>query len=246
MKKNRLFIVYLMMFVIISSFSVITVEAVSDIDDSIEKCLTVHFYTQKVGVDTPISGADIAVTKVADMYVKNGNLCFNSVSDVYKNTDFNNLSTQKSVEFAAFAANIKHDYDFVATTDKNGNAVFNVKDNGIYLIEEIKANGMALDYELIEPYIIIVPYTNNHMSEWQYDVLSEPKTAIVDTDISYDNSDVSVIIEPSEPSVSQSGDTVLTGDRSDNVIVFVCLGFLSVLLIICLVPDNKNNKKGGC
>jgi hypothetical protein len=245
MKKlcSFLSIVFIML---IMTFCSLNVFAVDDIED-VPKTLTVHFYVQIQGVDTPIEGAEVSLYKIANMSVKKNNVTF-SVSDKYnllKDTVFDGMSVSDSMKAAEAFSKSVSDADYKEITDKNGNSVFNIADPGVYLVKQTNKTGKAVSYNDFVPYIILVPFAESNGSEWQYDVLSEPKITVTAVDESSISDEPSESSESSVPDIpDQPSDVVLTGDKS-NVVAFVCIGFLSVLLIICLIPDHKNDKKGG-
>ena len=148
---------------------------------------------------------------------------------------------------------------------------FDAHAQGMYLVRELSASGDAKKYQLFEPYMISVPLavSVNGVNEWQYDVLSEPKTKVSSgshDEVSKQTSDDSRP-ESSEPSgsadevskqtsgeskaevskplvsspESSSNPPVFTGDSSARVIIaLVGVCFASLAVVLAL-----NNKKKG-
>ena len=254
---------------------------VPDIDENQNKSLTVYFYVQKLGVDTAIEGAEIGIYKIADLKTENGSANY-SVSETYaslakieKNRDvtFEGISFSESVSLAKKFAGIAETLSPVATavTDGNGMCKFDALAQRMYLVRELSASGDAKKYQLFEPYMISVPLavSVNGVNEWQYDVLSEPKTKVSSgshDEVSKQTSDDSRP-ESSEPSgsadevskqtsgeskaevskplvsspESSSNPPVFTGDSSARVIIaLVGVCFASLAVVLAL-----NNKKKG-
>lgn len=231
--------------------------AIDNIDSERAKTLTIHFYTQKNGVDIPINGAEVGITKIADMYMKNGNVHF-EVVDEYENLrdiNLNSISTSDSLSVAEKFASQTYNYDYTGVIESNGKKTFDISDDGIYLVQEISVNGEASKYQIFSPYIILVPFISNENSNWNYDVVSEPKTSIklittitehstpfdestdeTSMDESCDSSEVSVVDR-----VATHDDiiTVLTGDSTKvfGVLGVVCISLLLVILLLYSKED---------
>lgn len=208
MKKIRI-VMFILLTCIFMTLGPINVFAVSDIDNSKEKSLSVYFYTQKVGVDTPIEGAEIGVSKIADITVKNGNIEYNVLSDYaeLRDTKFEGITVDESKEIAKRFDEIVETNN-TKVTDKDGLCKFTILENGVYLVKHISSTGDAERYTMFEPYIILVPYVSEVNTDWVYDVLSEPKTAMVD--------DVSTVEQSSKPEQSDDSDVESSGyDVSD-------------------------------
>ena len=235
---------------------------VPDIDENQNKSLTVYFYVQKLGVDTAIEGAEIGIYKIADLKSENGSANY-TVSETYSS-----LAFSESVELAKKFADIAETLSPIATgvTDSNGVYQFNDLEQGMYLVRELSASGEAKKYQLFEPYMVSVPLavSVNEVNEWQYDVLSEPKTKVSSgshDEVSKQTSDDSrpESSEPSKPESSKpesskpesstpqssqpesSVPPVFTGDSSARVIIAlvgVCFASLAVVLAL------TNKKKG--
>ena len=250
---------------------------VPDIDENQNKSLTVYFYVQKLGVDTAIEGAEIGIYKIADLESENGSANY-TVSETYfslakiendKDTTFEGISFSESVELAKKFANIAETLSPVATgvTDSNGVYQFDNLEKGMYLVRELSASGDAKKYQLFEPYMVSVPLavSVSEVNEWQYDVLSEPKTKVSSgshDEVSKQTSDDSKpessqpskpessqpskpeSSQPSKPESSQpesSVPPVFTGDGSARMIIAlvgVCFASLAVVLAL------TNKKKG--
>lgn len=198
--------------------------SVPDIDDQ-SKSLTVYFFIQKTGVDTPIPGAEIGIYKIADLQVEGGSANY-TVLDEYaslkkvedeRDVTFDGLSFSDSTKLAKqFAELVKEPEETALTNDKGICKFYNMQ-QGMYLVCELSVTGEAEQYELFEPYMISVPLAvenNDGENEWLYEVLSEPKTKVIDltSEESGGNPNVSEVstvsdtsgIEHSQPSKSSS------------------------------------------
>ena len=151
-----------------------------------DKSLTVYFYIEKSGQDTPIEGAKIEIYKAADLNCENGSARYSLLPEyesLKKTRDgedvtFEGLSGTESEKFSAELSKLVKNSYASAVTDSEGTAIFTSLPQGMYLVCETEATGEAKKYELFSPYIISVPLavTEKEGNYWKYDVLSEPKT----------------------------------------------------------------------
>ena len=246
-----MFMLLTCLFMILEPLSVF---AVNDIDNNKEKNLTVYFFVQKLGINKPIEGAEVGITKIADIEVKNGNIVYKVVEEFgeLKGINFEGISVSESVNVARRFANIIKEYDKSLITDEAGKCTFNIEDNGVYLVTEIGVQKDATHFEKFEPYIILVPFIDDNCNEWTYEIISEPKTVVIqrsddetsETEVSDEHdesSDIGVSDEHDESSDTEvsdeivtDSDTVLTGDKT-FAIVFVVAGCVSLLIMLILL-----------
>lgn len=244
MKKKYFFITFLFLLAII--LEPINVFAYDNIDSNRAKSLTVNFYTQKNGIDTPIDGAKIGIAKIADISIENNNIHY-EINPIYDDLDisFDGMSVSDSVEISKKISKLINNYDYISETNKDGKCKFNIKDNGIYLIVELEAKRNAINYEIFDPYIILVPFATNENKDWTYDIISEPKTILhVTNEESSTPEDLSTPEELSTPE-----DIVSTGDSSIKTAIFgFTIAATSLLIILILInkegrdDDDKDNK----
>ncbi len=159
-----------------------------DLDTSRAKSLTIYFYTQINGVDTPIDGAEVAVYKVADLQTHGGSADY-TLSEEYsslqktskgKDVTFDGITVTESVQLSEKLADLVNTPNGTAVTDTQGKCTFNDLEQGMYLVREISKSGTAGKFQTFAPYLISVPLAVNYtdVNEWLYDVLSEPKTKV--------------------------------------------------------------------
>ena len=253
------------------SISALDSNLVPDTDESKTKSLTVYFYVEKLGVPTAIGGAEIGIYKIADLKTQNGSAnysvteSYTSLAKTEQNRDitFEGISFSESVELAKDFAKIaqKEKPLKTAVTNNNGICKFDGLEQAMYLVCELSAKGQAEKYQLFEPYMISVPLavSYNGVNEWQYDVLSEPKTKVSsggNDEISSESSDESKpessggndeiskdVSSESKPESSQpqSSSPVFTGDGSQNIVTAllgICFASLAATLLL-------NHKKKG-
>lgn len=124
--------------------------------------------------DSYISGAEITIYHIADIYDKNGNMahkytkqfstCEVSLDDINKeelHTDLEKCISSNSTGIAKL-------------TDENGNVKFNDLSLGLYLVKQTnKVNG----YSVVDTFIANIPVVLNN--SWTYDIVAEPKTEII-------------------------------------------------------------------
>ena len=180
-----------MLFVVTGPFSVLALEenSVPDIENE-KKSLTVYFFVQLVGVDTPIEGAEVGIYRIADLKTSFGSANY-TVLDKYaelkktqndRDITFEGISVTESIALAKKFAVFSETPEMTAVTDENGMCKFDDLEQGMYLVREISASGDAQKYQLFQPYMISVPLAVSDIRTggkiWQYDVLSEPKTKV--------------------------------------------------------------------
>jgi len=180
-----------MLFVVTGPFSVLALEenSVPDIENE-KKSLTVYFFVQLVGVDTPIEGAEVGIYRIADLKTSFGSANY-TVLDKYaelkktqddRDVTFEGISVSESIALAKKFAVFSETPEMTAVTDENGMCKFDDLEQGMYLVREISASGDAQKYQLFQPYMISVPLAVSDIRTggkiWQYDVLSEPKTKV--------------------------------------------------------------------
>lgn len=180
MKKLRLIstIILFTVFSIIFNITAFAITTSELIDDTKSKSLTINFCVQESGIDVPIEGAEIGIVKIAN-FIDNKYIPIAELSDQI-NVDLNTLSEE---DFIDLANQLEIDPQNTQITATNGKAYFDIIDNGLYLISEISATNMAADYQIINPYIISIPYLNTNGS-WEYNVIAKPKTSIIKLDVS--------------------------------------------------------------
>lgn len=230
----------------------ISVFAVNDIDNNKEKSLTVYFFVQKLGIDKPIEGAEVGITKIADIDVKNGNIVYKVVDkyDVLKDIKFEGMTVEESKHTAKEFNDIV-EVEKTGITNTDGKCMFNNLESGVYLVKQLAAEGKAEGYAKFEPYIILVPYADNYLPDWNYDILSEPKTVniIEPSEPSLESSDMSEFSDISEASetsyhgvsVNQPDDGVTTGDTSGtSVVLILCIICLSAFVVVIAKGADRN------
>ncbi len=180
-------------------------DRVPDLTDE-SKSLTVYFFIENNGEDTPIEGATVSLHKIADLSVSGGSaryLTLDKYADLKKTEDgtditFEGISASDSNILSKDFAKLTGEPEQIAVTDKKGKCTFEHLEKGMYLVQEIRSEGDAERYEKFEPYMVSVPLAENFTGdyEWVYDVLSEPKTVVK----RFEQSEPSESSEPSKTS----------------------------------------------
>ena len=255
-----------MLFVVTGPFSVLALEenSVPDIENE-KKSLTVYFFVQLVGVDTPIEGAEVGIYRIADLKTSFGSANY-TVLDKYaelkktqddRDVTFEGISVSESIALAKKFAVFSETPEMTAVTDKNGMCRFDDLEQGMYLVKELSASGEAQKYQLFEPYMISVPLAVSNIQTggkiWQYDVLSEPKTKVSSgshSEMSTGTSEVSnpeqsipetsisetSISEPSKPStVSQPSQQTSQPSQSSQSSNPIFTGDTSYSVVVAMV-----------
>lgn len=142
--------------------------------------LTIYYFVQNNGVDTPIQGAGVSICKVADFDKESGKYRiiddYDSLRKMKDDEDvtFEDLSVSEWMELAKMFYDQRKEPFATNVTDKKGICIFSNLNQGLYLVFEESADGDAKKYELFAPYIVSVPLLTE--DGWKYHVLSEPKT----------------------------------------------------------------------
>ena len=244
--KKRLTVFFMILTCLFIMLEPMSVFAVNNIDDTEKKTLTIHFYTQKSGVENNIAGAEVGIKKIADISVKNNDIKYKIVEEFgeLNGINFEGISVSESVNMARRFANITEEYDKSLITDEDGKCTFSIEDDGMYLVSEIGVQKDATHFEKFEPYIVLIPFIDGKHTEWIYEVISEPKTVVIqrsddetsETEVS-DEHDESSDTEVSDETITDS-DTVLTGDKT-FAILFVGADCVSLLIMIILLSHRN-------
>lgn len=164
--------------------------------------LTIYFYVQHNGIEVPISDAEIAVYKTADISCEGGGAEYTLLPDYWslrkmrdeKDVTFDGITATQSAELAEKLSQLTETFEQSAVTGADGKCTFFGLSQGMYLVREINAEGEAAKYDTIAPYLISLPLgiKSDDGNYWKYDVLSEPKTKVKrnndsDSDISSDS-----------------------------------------------------------
>ncbi|MEE3450856.1 MAG: SpaA isopeptide-forming pilin-related protein [Acutalibacteraceae bacterium] len=194
--------------------------------DVIEKSLTIDFSVQNNEKDIPISGAEISIYKVADLKCEYGSAEYTLLSQYEslkkykdnKDVTFEGMTVSESNQFSKNIAKLVTDADAVGITDISGKYTFKGLTQGMYLIIETKAYDEADEYEIMDPYIVSVPFPQKKAEEnyWEYEIISKPKTAIEAKDEPTTDDSTSYAIE-SENSSSELPTTDLPGTDPSEV-----------------------------
>lgn len=155
-------------------------DRVPDIDKGKSCSLTVRM---EKGAEK-ISGAGIEVIKTADLTTGGGAANYTTVPDFADlKIEYEGMTAERSISEAARlskAADAKGINGSKIITGKNGEALFSGLDPGIYLVRQYSRSGTADKYDLIKPYLVMVPGIDakDTGNEWIYDVISLPKPGI--------------------------------------------------------------------
>jgi len=213
-------------------------------DTETENSLTVHFYVQIKGIDTPLPGAEIGIYKAAELkFDTRGNAYYQLMPE------FQSLTVMKDGRDVTFEGISGTDADalvkkieafsapseMTAVTDRGGDARFSGLSSGIYIVKELRSSGLSDEYELFAPYFIAVPFgrLGEKGYEWQHEVISEPKTLIKPKEKPPESSNSIPVSDSSVPSVPHpsypdSGETPNSALR----ITVMMLGALLLMLVL--------------
>lgn len=183
MKLKRIVKILILLFPITLFFGFKT-EASSLPEISGDNSLTINMIYKDGDVKTGISGAEIKISKVADIELS-PELTIENISKIkHLNIDWFNLTAEDSNILAKKISKIIVDSDvknYIEVTDELGKANFSNLQDGIYLVEESSKSGEAMKYSKIEPFFVSLPQNSidkNGKVIWQKSVNAYPKTEI--------------------------------------------------------------------
>lgn len=163
---------------------------VPDLDTAEARSLTINFGKDSDdGGRTGFQGAEFSIYKAADLAVKNGGAVYTLTSPykdlaVYNKDDggvehtFDGLSADESNTLAKKLADRAKNPIASAVTNADGNASFQIKEDGMYLVVETGKSGDATEYETVDPFLVSVPEINPETKQWIYAVEAKPKTEL--------------------------------------------------------------------
>lgn len=139
-------------------------------------------YTDEDNV-TSITGMELAIYKVADVTVKNGDVRYTLTEDFKNvNVDFNGMTAEDSIVAANlfYAKVTENNLKGQKAVSEDGYAAFGRVSHGMYLVIQTGAKGQAENYTGIDPYLVMAPQPMVEMgsNDWEYDVLSIPKIVL--------------------------------------------------------------------
>ena len=160
--------------------------------------LTIHFSVENSGVDTPISGAEFGISKIADY--KNGKYV---VAGDYIDDITADLNQMSSSDFEELSGKLELKDNLSDTTDESGEIKFYNLSQGLYFVSNVSLNDNAKNYQKPESYIVAVPFY--YEGEWDYNPISYPKTVLIE----HESSKPAVSSEPasSKPASSKPAET---------------------------------------
>lgn len=183
MKLKRIVKILILLFPITLFFGFKT-EASSLPEISGENSLTINMIYKDGDIKTGISGAEIKISKIADIELS-PELSIENISRIKNlNIDWFNLTAEDSNILAEKISKLIVDSDVkshIAVTDNLGKVDFSNLQNGIYLVEESSKTGEAMKYSKIEPFFVSLPQNSigeNGEVIWTKSVIAYPKTEI--------------------------------------------------------------------
>lgn len=207
------------------------------------KCsLTVNCVIKENDTDRKLVGETFAIVKIADCKItktENNQILNYKIKDRFSSFDcaWGELtSSQLRDKAKEIASDVKsRDYVDIKTTDKNGQARFELKDTGLYLV--IRTKSVNTDV-IFDPCIISVPQSID--GELSYDVTSTPKLG--SDDIGHHGSKDQ---DTGEDIVSKDNGTHLpqTGQLILPILILAAGGIPMIIAGICLLRSGKKNEK---
>ncbi|MCL2106277.1 MAG: Cna B-type domain-containing protein [Oscillospiraceae bacterium] len=125
-----------------------------------------------------LGGISVAVCQVAAAREENGEIAYEAApAFVGAEADFTELTERKNIELAAALDSYAYAHSIqrsVKSTGGDGKASFAGLPAGLYLVAQ--TNSESSEYS-IAPYLVTVPFMNEKLRTWEYNITSYPKTA---------------------------------------------------------------------
>lgn len=233
-KRIKKFSVLLPMILVILSGQTLYCAALSvSPEDAAPRTLEVELMYGDESGQTPVSGARIQVSRVADLIKEKGNYQYR-LTDEYSlsGIEINSMKTASESIDAAKALNDMRRKEQLpyetGTTDSQGKAVFSFDEPGMYLVSQSGWNGSDIRYTEFTPYLVKLPMPDSddqaNITAWENNVVTEPKLGI---------GKASQETKPPAPSVK-------TGDDMN---IYLPLAFMAAgLLIFIAVQSRRKNE----
>ena len=178
--KNRIpFVLSLIMIMIAMGMQFAFAEVMPDL---IEDNGTLRVKVQYTDEDkvTDITGTELAIYKVADLTVKNGDPRYHLTEDFSSvDVDFNGMTAADAIKAAELFNSVvtEKGLEGKKAVSQNGIADFGEVSHGMYLVVQTGATGDATGYIRINPYLVMAPQPLTDIGEnmWEYEVESIPK-----------------------------------------------------------------------
>lgn len=170
--------------------------------------------------NTEIEGATFELWKVADVeYDKEKDYAKFDLVEEFKNTkiELENMNASESMKAAKKFSEVAKKSVAKGITDKKGVVKFTNLKPGMYLLKQIKSEGVAKDFTSVEPFLVSVPtYTDG---SWQLDVNAKPKTDIKNTK------------KPKDDKTKRGGDVQTSDDSKREILTWLGIGIVSAAII---------------
>ena len=131
---------------------------------------------------TLLSGIELSIFKVASLTVSKGVANYELTADFSETgISFETMTADQSLSAARQFEKLAGDKDLKGKTvvSQDGIAEFGTVEHGIYLVCQTGAEGDALEYTELDPYLVMTPQQSlDDPSAWVYDVVSIPKLGI--------------------------------------------------------------------
>lgn len=167
-KKIKYFLFVMLMLIGIRNVSATTNSNIVDFDKKGSISITLN----EVGNDLKVSGADIAIYKVADAITEDSNLSFDYMDNLeeYETMLNDGIITDEMVKIIEESEVV----NYSGVTNHLGKVEFTDLDLGLYLI--MQTNEIE-GFSSIEPFLVYIPKVIEN--QWVYDVETFPKVDII-------------------------------------------------------------------
>ena len=221
-----------------------TILKAEDIDPDRDLSLTVSFTVSGEAV----SGAEIAIYKVADVYTENYGVFYTAVLGDYS---YEGMTADESIKAAQELSEIVAGTDcerYAGTTDSFGNVIFSSLSQGIYLVVlESEVFGDDGTQYVFDPYLACVPLAmeEDGIYVWTYDVVSTPKTAGYiepEEETTVPEEETQEETTPSEEE-TQNPDEPSVGDGTELILWLLAAASASVCMAAAVLSARRGRKK---
>ncbi len=199
--------------------------------------------------DIPVDGAEISVTRVAEISaIGENNISFN-ILDAYQGTGItipSGMTAAQSDEYAQtfskYRVQNNLSEDKSAVSDQSGWVNFGEIPSGLYLVEQKGASGSAVDYDSMRPMLIMLPAYDVD-GGWQYNVTIYPKTELKKTTPTETPTNPQKPETPNKTKTKTSkSSSVKTGDDA-NMFLWGGILVISLSFVMILLRASRRNEE---
>lgn len=242
MKKNRLKKVGMTILALFLLFTVDISTATAAVVPDLSKEGSITVAMRNPETNGVISGGNMTLFKVGDVYSENGNFSFVLTADFSgSGQSLSRIEGAEAAKNLAAYAKKQNVKGTTVTIGSDGNAVFSAVKPGLYLLTQKQA---AKGYYNVTPFLVSVPLLENE--SYLYDIDATPKMEPLKKQPDSSKPDITPDPKPnSTPATSNSkGGTPKTGDttRLGLWLILLCGSAAGIVFLLLLGKRSKSKK----